>query len=242
MVVLSGVVSDSNPADVCVSFAGAASGSTGCDSNGNFSYTTSSANLGKVHAVAVDGAGLSSGPAFGRITVPPPIVSLSITYGSQRTVTLSGQVTDLDASSLSVTFTGVASGSVAVNPDGIFTLTTTATGLGTIQASTTDLWGQASNTAQVTVSALPPSITSFTATCLGGNLWTLSGTVTDQTSPAGLSVQFGGLSGVTGQTATVGANGAFSLTVQIPSGVSGTVTAEATDWWGLQSNTALASA
>src|ERR1700730_5986411 len=90
MAVLSGVVSDSNPASDSVSFSGAAGGSTGCDSNGNFSYTTSSANLGKVVAVAVDGIDLGSGPAQATISVPPPIVSLSLTYGSQRTVTLSG--------------------------------------------------------------------------------------------------------------------------------------------------------
>ena len=163
MAVLSGVVSDSSPSGCSVTFSGAASGSTGCDGSGDFSYTTSSANLGKVFAVARDGAGLWSGPVRAFISVPPPVVSLSLTYGSETTVTLSGQVTDLDASSLAVTFTGVVSGSVAVNSDGTFSLTTTATGLGTIQASTTDLWGQASNTAQVTVSASPPSITSFTA-------------------------------------------------------------------------------
>jgi hypothetical protein len=55
-------------------------------------------------------------------------------------------------------------------------------------------------------------------------------------------VQFSGLSGVAGQTATVDATGAFSLTVQIASGVTGDVTAQTTDWWGLQSNMAMASA
>ena len=234
---LSGVVSDSSPSGCSVTFSGAASGSTGCDGGGDFSYMTSSANLGKVFAVARDGAGLWSEPVRTFISVPPPVVSLSLTYGSETTVTLSGQVTDLDASSLAVTFTGVVSGSVAVNSDGTFSLTTTATGLGTVQASTTDLWGQGSNVAQVTVSASPPSITGFSATYIGNNTWTFSGTVTDQT-PAGLSVQLGGVSGVAGQTATVAADGSFSVTVQLASGVSGTATAQTTDWWGLQSNVA----
>jgi hypothetical protein len=234
MVVLSGVVSDSYPGGVGVSFSGAASGGAGCDDTGYFSYTAPDAKIGSVTAVAVDDLGLASRPAKTVISVPPPIVALALTYGSQRTVTLSGQVTDLDASSLNINITGVVTGSVNVNPNGSFTLTTTATGLGAIQASTTDLWGQLSNAAQVIVSSPPPVIINFTATPVGGNTWTFSGSVSDPSS-AGLSVQLGGVPGLSG-TATVLADGTFSVTVQLPQGVDGYATAQTTDWWGQQSN------
>jgi hypothetical protein len=236
MVVLSGVVTDSNPPGVGVTFSGAASGSAGCDATGYFSYTAPDANLGKVTAVAVDEIGLSSAPAKTVISVASPTVALAMTYGSQRTVTLSGQVSDIDAGSLSLNFTGVVTGSVSVNSNGTFTLTTTATGLGTIQASTTDLWGQLSTSNQVIVSSPPPVITSFTATLGLGNLWTFTGTVNDP-SPAGLYVQLGGVPGLSG-AATVLADGTFSVTVQLAQGVSGYATAQTTDWWGQQSNQA----
>jgi hypothetical protein len=236
MVRLSGVVTDSNPAGVSVSFSGAANGGATCDDSGYFSYTAPDARLGSVTAIACDAMELTSRPVNKVILVPPPVVALALTYGSQRTVTLSGQVTDLDASSLSINFTGVVTGSVNVNPNGSFTLTTTATGLGAIQASTTDLWGQLSNTAQVIVSSPPPVVINFTATPVGGNTWTFSGSVSDP-SAAGLTVQLGGVSGLSG-TATVLADGTFSVTVQLPEGVDGYATAQTTDWWGQQSNVA----
>ena len=237
MVLLNGVVSDSNPATCGVNFSGAASGSAGCDATGYFSYTASDAKLGKVRAVAVDDIGLASAPAGTVISIARPTVALAMTYGSQRTVTLSGQVADLDAGSLSINFTGVVTGSVNVSSNGSFTLTTTATGLGTIQASTTDLWGQLSNSNQVIVSCPPPVITSFTATLPGSNTWTFTGTVNDP-SAAGLQVQLGG---AYGGSATVGTDGTFSVTVQLAPGLTGDVTAQATDWWGQLSNLATAS-
>jgi hypothetical protein len=232
MVRLSGVVSDSDPANCGVNFSGAASGGAWCDINGYFSYTASNAKIGKVTAVAVDDCIGSSAPYTTVIAVARPTVALALTYGSQRSVTLSGQVTDLDAGSLSVNFTGVVGGSVNVNSDGTFTLTTSATGLGAIYASTTDLWGQVSKTAQVIVSSPPPVITSFTATMTGGNLWTFTGTVNDP-SAAGLQVQ---LAGAYGGVATVGTDGTFTVTVQLTGGVMGNVTAQVTDWWGQLSN------
>jgi hypothetical protein len=217
-------------------FSGAASGGAGCDNNGYFSYTASDAKLGSVAAVAVDSIDLCSRPFKTVIAVARPTVALALTYGSQRTVTLSGNVADLDAGSLSVNFTGVVTGSVNVKSDGTFTLTTSATGLGTIQASTTDLWGQLSNSNQVIVASPPPVITSFTATLSGTNEWILTGTVSDP-SAAGLQVKLGG---AYGGSATVGTDGTFSVTVQLAPGLMGDVTAQATDWWGQLSNVATA--
>jgi hypothetical protein len=237
MVVLSGVVSDSCPAAVGVNFTGAATGGASCDDSGYFSYTAPDAKVGAVTAVAVDDFGSSSRPAKTVIAVASPVVALAMTYGSERTVTLSGQVTDLDAGSLSINFSGVVTASVNVNPNGSFILTTTATGLGAIGASATDLWGQLSKTAQVIVSSPPPVITSFIAIPGTDNTWTFTGTVSDP-SPAGLTVQLGGIPGLSGQTATVLPTGTFSFTIQLPPGTSGEITALTTDWWGQGSNLA----
>jgi hypothetical protein len=82
-----------------------------------------------------------------------------------------------------------------------------------------------------------PVISNFTATQGSNNVWTFTGLVTDD-SPAGLTVNFGGLPSLQDKTATVGADGRFSLTVALAQGESGEATAQVTDWWGLTSNLA----
>ncbi len=162
------------------------------------------------------------------------MVSLTLTYGPQHTATLAGKVTDVDAGGRTVTFSGVASGSVTTNPDGTFSFGTTVTGLGNIQASTVDLWGLNSNIAQVTYANKAPQITNFTATEGQMRMWTFSGRVVDE-YPAGLVVSFGGLTSLQGKTATVAADGTFSVTFQLQAGETGFATAQVTDWWGVQS-------
>ena len=179
------------------------------------------------------------GNQIGSLTPPaPPSISLSVSYGSQRTVTLSGQVTDVDAGGLTVTFTGMVTGSTVTNPDGTFSATFTATGLGEVDASTTDSQGLESNVATVTLTSNPPVITNFMATAGQAGVWTFTGTVTDE-SPAGLVVTFGGLPSLANQMATVQSNGSFELSVVLQAGEEGTATAVTTDWWGLMSNEAI---
>ena len=179
------------------------------------------------------------GNQIGSLTPPaPPSLSLSVSYGSQRTVTLSGQVSDTDPGGLTITFTGMVTGSTVTNPDGTFTATFTATGLGEVDASTTDSQGLESNVATVTLTSNPPVITNFMATAGQGGVWTFTGTVTDE-SPAGLVVTFGGLPSLANQTATVQSNGSFELSVVLQAGEEGTATAVTTDWWGLMSNEAI---
>lgn len=67
---------------------------------------------------------------------------------------------------------------------------------------------------------------------------TLSGTVTDDASVAGLTVSFGGVLAQYGLTATVQADGTFSVTAQLFGIQSGTATALTHDVQGLASNTA----
>jgi len=237
---LSGMLNDTEPANATVTFSGAATGTTTTNSYGMYSLTTGDAVLGTVYAVAVDQQGQSSNTAQATIAVTPPSLTLMVAYGTQTTVTLSGQLTDIDQGSQTITISGVASGSVVTASNGSYSLTTQATALGTVQASTTDSWGQASNTAQVTLTSNPPQITNFAAIEEPGNMWTFQGQVTDQ-SPQGLTVTFSGLPSLDGQTATVGANGWFYLTITLGSGESGIACAQTTDCWGQASNVAQSS-
>lgn len=165
-----------------------------------------------------------------------PVISLDIRYGTQRTVTLFGQVTGGDAAGYTVTFSGVVSGSTTTDQSGAFSYTAQASSLGKVSATATSSSGQTSNVAQVDVKSTAPTIVSFTAVEGLNNLWTFSGRVTDE-SPAGLIVTLGGVQGLS-VTATVGADGWFSVTVQLAENITGTATAKTTDWWGLDSNVA----
>jgi len=66
---------------------------------------------------------------------------LSLAYGAQNTVLLSGQVTSHVPGSVTVTFTGVVSGSILTNPTAVSSVTTGGVGLGTIQGVAVDSLG-----------------------------------------------------------------------------------------------------
>jgi virginiamycin B lyase len=179
------------------------------------------------------------GNQIGKLTPEaPPSISLSVAYGTGKTVTLSGQVTDSAPGGLTVTFSGQVTGSVVTNADGSFSGTFTASGLGAVQATTTDGEGLVSNPATVTLSSTPPVISNFTGGTNIAQIWTFTGTVTAPNAP-GLVVTFSGIPAVTGKTATVQANGTFELSVFIPAGQDGTVAVQTTDAWGQLSNESL---
>lgn len=76
----------------------------------------------------------------------------------------------------------------------------------------------------------PLVITAFQATEGQNNLWTFSGTVTDSAQGHGtITVHFGGLPQLIGQTTTVQGNGSFSLTIQVPPNTYDVASAVATD-------------
>jgi hypothetical protein len=168
-----------------------------------------------------------------------PVLTLSLTYNSRTSVTLSGTVTDAYASAagLTITFSGVVNATVVTDSSGNFTLTTNAAGLGVVNAVTYDSRGVGSNVASVTVQANAPVISNFAAVEGLNRMFTFSGTVTDQT-PAGLTVSFGGIPSLAGQSTTVNADGSFSLLVQLQGDGSdnGNAWAQTTNWWNLQSN------
>jgi len=263
LVQLSGTVTGGQVAGLQLQFTGAVSGVTTTDTNGNFSYTTSQASLGTVYAAGLSdaqttdtdtngnyttsqaslgtvyAAGLSNAKstdtAQATIAVAAPALSLSISYGSQHNVTLSGQLTDLDAGSGSVSISGVAGGTAVTDSSGNFSLTTTASALGEVDATATDAWGQVSNIATVMVSDTAPVIQNFAVIRGAGNTWTFQGSVVAGYAE-GLVVTFGGHSSIAEQTATVGADGTFSVTLTLPPGAYFCASAITTDWWGLDSD------
>lgn len=208
-------------ADATITFSGAVSASTTADGNGNFDFTTSSAQLGTVSAVATDSQEdtLASGSAI--VAVGPPAVALELTYVSPQVVTLFGSVGDIDQAGLPVNFTGLVGGSTVTDANGNFSYTTSVSGPGAIYATATDLWGQSSNTAEADVAA-PPTV-SLNAQVLPGHEVQLTGTVSGA-NPAGATVTFTGA--VSGST-TTDAYGNYTFTTTAAS--LGTVSAVAVD-------------
>jgi hypothetical protein len=179
-------------------------------------------------------------PAPGLIAPnPPPSLQMTSIAAGPHEFTLSGHVTDDQPAGLTVQFSGAYAGSVQTDADGNFALTVSPEQLGLVSASVTDTAGLASNLAQAIFSSMPPMITNFTTSNALGHVWVFTGHVTDEFA-AGLKVTFGGsVQAVDGLTATVDADGNFSLTVEISDGDGGGVSAQTTDWWGLASNQAI---
>jgi hypothetical protein len=236
---LTGSVGNPDPNGTTIQFSGAVNGSTGCDGTGQFTYKTTSAVLGTVGAVGTNCKGQKTNTAAANLLDPAPIINcLNFALGNQKTVTITGRVADIDQGGLTVSLSGVASGSAVTNSDGTFSVTTQASALGMVIVTTIDLWGVCSAQTPITIMCPPPAITGFTSMEVGQNLWQFTGTVADP-SPAGLVVQLGGLPELAGQTAAVSSSGTFSITVQLQPGETGEATAQTTDWWGQLSNVAL---
>jgi hypothetical protein len=237
MVQLSGTVTDQRPQTTTVNFTGVLAGSVQPNSQGSYSLLLQGNQVGVIHAQATDDQGLTSPTVDSTITNQVPQVTLTLTMNQQRSVTLTGTVVDDERSGRPVVLSGVVNATVVTNKMGAFTLTTDASALGQITATTTDSWGQQSQPAMVTVASAKPWLTLECAQ-VEGNRWTFQGKVYDE-SPQGLIVTFGGTPELEGQTAVAGPDGSYSLTVELPPGTNCTVTAQTTDWWGLVSDLAI---
>jgi hypothetical protein len=175
------------------------------------------------------------------VTVADPGLSLSLSVvpGPGGTATVWGQVSGASPTGgLTVTLSGVVSGSVTTCADGTFTYTGPASALGQIQAAVTDGAGN-TVTSSINLSASPPTIVNFQAINNGNNNWTFTGQVQGP-SAAGLIVTLAGIPSLSSNaSATVQASGSFSYTVTLQPGESGGVTADCIDWWGQASNQAI---
>jgi large repetitive protein len=258
-VCLSGTVTDPGSSAISISFTGPVGGTVTADgTNGNFSYTANASGSGTEQATATDdkaqvsppvqtqitlntgsgsGSGSGSSPGSGSSSGSSPVsITLSVINVGRNLVSLYGQVTDASAGGLTVSLSGVVSGSTTTNADGSFNVNLPASAVGQVTAAVTDGAGNTA-TATATVRDDAPVIQNFYASQQGSGTWVLSGSV-EANSPAGLTVQFGGPSWLQGQSATVNPDATFSLTITPPAGQEVSISAQCTDWFGLQSNIA----
>jgi hypothetical protein len=165
----------------------------------------------------------------------PSALTINISYGSTRMVTVYGVLSDVpNVANQPVTITGKVQGTTATDSLGDYSLTEVADGTGVVTASSN---GASANTS---ITDLAPVINTFQATEGTGDMWTFSGTVTYR-SPQGLSVVLGGAPvSVPGNSAPVRADGTFSVCIQLNGTPSdnGLVWARTTSPYGLVSNTA----
>jgi hypothetical protein len=168
----------------------------------------------------------------------PPTITASISYGGLRSVTISGQVMDSSPAGLTVTLSGMVTGTTITDANGFYTFTVDASGLGQVLVSTVDAGGLASNVAQVTVACAAPQINDFLAQHLVFDFWTVSGTV-NAPDAASLVITLGGLLSLANVQVTVQSDGSFTYTWELANPFeAGIVTAVTTDCWGQQSNIA----
>jgi hypothetical protein len=160
--------------------------------------------------------------------------SVTTTFGFTATamnvgkwIDLQGMVSDPHPTTVVVTFSGVASGSVNPDASGHFDLQTIASGLGVVTATEMSQSGFSSS-ANATLSVSAPSLTMSLANGPNRQV-TLSGKVTDA-QPGGLVVTFAGAA--SGST-TTNADGSYSVTLTATA--LGQITATTQDVWGLNS-------
>jgi len=162
-----------------------------------------------------------------------PVISLSWEPVGASMVTLSGAVQDETPAGMWIMFSGRCFGMTTTDSSGAFSVTLKPSGSGQVMAQTFDAEGL-SGVASVALANAVAAIVEFTAIRQESNCWTFSGRVQDE-SPAGLTVQFGGLPSLVGKTAQVQSDGTFSLTVQLQCGEEGAAYAQVSDWWNQMS-------
>jgi hypothetical protein len=180
-------------------------------------------------ALVLAWAGLTAHGDDGGTNNPPIITSITAVQVAGQKFRISGTVTDENPAGCVVAFSGAANQSVTCDASGSFS--------GVFDVPTP---GQATAVAGDGVQSSQPVTINLTnaaptTTCQAGARGTslvITGHVTDEV-PAGLVVTLSGSRAVNGRTAIVLADGSWSLTVTVLSGVHGTVTATVTDWYGL---------
>jgi len=233
-VTVSGNVMDEVSSGRTVTFGGVVSGTAVTGSGGAFSVSLEASALGTVTATTVDPWGQTSAVKQATLSSGVPSLSIGVSEVAGGKVAVSGTVNDMTKAGLTITIGGVASGTATTNSSGYFSVTLDASALGTVTATTQDVWGQGSNVAQASFTSIAPEIIAFTGTWVEGTTWLFTGTVCD-VSPVGLTVVFSGA--ISGQT-TTGANGAFAFYFNVPHGTFEDAGAQVTDIWGLESQIA----
>jgi hypothetical protein len=241
--IIRGDVVDDSPGADNVIISGAITGSR--STTGSFEFIAPYTGDGHLSLYVHDDEGLDSMvsafnvmPAYGN---QAPYISLQVSYGGQRLVTFSGVVYDESPTTCVVSLGGVASGAgIHPSSSGEFSVTLTASSLGTEWGKAVDSAGLASSIATVDVVSLKPVIDNFQVYGIAPNTYSIRGHVSDE-SPAGLIVRLGGeIAQLQGVEVEVGADGWFSYTITLssPPAAGSLVTADVTDWWGLAADPA----
>lgn len=235
---VSGEVMFFNSPSVCsIVLGGEVNAKLSTDANGYFEYYGPAAGLGTVTAQATDSGGVQVGGSTGIMDSPQPQINgLSImATGQGKQVEITGSVSAGDVSGLTVTFAGpvgLAAGSTTTDANGDFDLITTATNLGSLAATVTDVWGVQS-TWSTTLIVSPPQITYLTAADEGNGIWNFYGNVSGP-DVGDDTIQF---SGIASGSTTVNANSSYSKELLLNSdNPSGDEYAVATDIWGQTSS------
>lgn len=234
---VNGQVQFYNTPSVCsVVLSGEVSANLSTDADGNFDYYGPAAGLGTITAQATDSDGNQVEGSTGIMDSPPQFNSLAVqATGQGKQVEVTGSISAGDVSGLAVAFAGsigLADSSTTTDSNGNFDLITTATSLGDLTATVTDVWGTQSESS-TSLMVPPPSLSQLTGVNEGNGIWCFSGTVSG-IDVGDDTVQFSGIAA--GSTA-VNADGTFSkeLLLNGPN-PSGEEYAVATDIWGQQSN------
>lgn len=208
---LSGTVTGEDPeaTSTTITFTGLTSATATSNADGAFLSTASFSSSGDVFAYASDDLGHYSEMATAHVNfvvANPLTITLAVIPHLGTTVTLEGKVSGAGADWATVTFSGVAGGSVSTNGYGDFSFDTQASGPGSVTAVARDMSGHDSDPATAAVvSALRVTLG---VTPLTGNEVLLSGQVTGRNPAANTQVSFGG---VTSGVAWLDANDRFAF-------------------------------
>ncbi|HWB09353.1 MAG TPA: hypothetical protein VG826_09025 [Pirellulales bacterium] len=224
-----------------VTLSGPVSASVSVNQSGQFSYFGPATGLGTVTATVTDSAGDSGQASTNLMHSPPQITGFSVMpTGQGKQVDLAGHVSADTPAGLVVTFSGTAglqTTSTMTDAYGNFNMVTTAASLGSVTAVVTDDWGAQSMPVTTQIMDNGPQMPSFTVVATGqGKQVDVSGNVGGMSS-SGITVTFSGSAGVSG-SATTDSNGHFDLVTSASR--LGTVSAVATDVWGVSSGTGTA--
>jgi hypothetical protein len=152
---------------------------------------------------------------------------------------LSGQISDGPNEVVYIQFSGSVHGGTWTDESGAYSCEVTASSVDPIYATGWLDGLDVTGPAEFEFTNSAPQIAFTTVSNENTTFWTINGTVTDEFAE-GMIVHFGGIRSLRFETATVEADGTFSLTVSIPaeeSDLAG-ISVVTTDCWGVESNTA----